>query len=819
MLRILCIFLMMPQMTLQSMDRKEDLMTLIFNMSQKQQGLSQWSVKRQRLQRAVMSLQDNPEIQLDKGVQGQFARELDQNVMKTRVEVALGESIQLPCKCGRRNFGGNNSPKWINSRGEDVVLAGPEVDTLPPSKRKYVLYNDMWWLRVRGDCSLFLNNATWQDQGEYTCTYLEPEFEFVPLQDYWIEGHIIRKVTLMIKEDTTMEGMSVKTVIGTTLAPVTSGNFNSEVVTRETVNSKTVIGSLTSIKSVKTTQTPVMTTFESKQVVNVTQKPMTEASVSRGNDNPEIREQVVEKNDEDLSETAQRTISDVENDFLEVEGSSEEVTLHYHALQKRETEWKAYGFDSSTLQIADPLAGRNLWFQQLTHSVRSVRKVDGPCVVRVPTPGTWPSILEAVPEPLATKCQSYALSWLMYQQQSAEDTIMALSVHLFKPRFNCSWLMDLPYMDLLDQHENIVTAVPDAMEVKPMRAKNCFCSNDTHNGPGMFMGISDCDNYMMQFGERNIRAADDLYTVNFHAPNPEQSRTLIVRNQTLPGNVTIGNFKDIWWICADKAYIFLPYGWTGCCYMATLKLPYEVLTIQRGFAPDEVQANAIPGNRRKRAMAKFHNLESYHWRISLGEKWGLGLFPWYGVTFLADHIDNITYTLQGFANETMRGFDYLTNTQRSHRLTLLKHDMALDYVLAKQGGLCVALNLTEEACYTLIPDNSDNMTSVIDALKSIRDAFGPSPGAGWSANAWLQGQLGPMGAALAQVLAAVVISLCMMFCFCTILLTFAKAMILRWVGVVMPGDQAQMPLLHRLDTSEDDEEVVIEGELMETYPF
>lgn len=47
----------------------------------------------------------------------------------------------------------------------------------------------------------------------------------------------------------------------------------------------------------------------------------------------------------------------------------------------------------------------------------------------------------------------------------------------------------------------------------------------------------------------------------------------------------------------------------------------------------------------------------------------------------------------------------------------------------------MALNLTRDACYTLIPDNSDNMTSVIDALRSIRDAFGASKGAGWSANA------------------------------------------------------------------------------------
>ena len=70
---------------------------------------------------------------------------------------------------------------------------------------------------------------------------------------------------------------------------------------------------------------------------------------------------------------------------------------------------------------------------------------------------------------------------------------------------------------------------------------------------------------------------------------------------------------------------------------------------------------------------------------------------------------------------------------------------------------------------------------------------------------------------MAQMLIAVILSLCVMFCFCTLVLTFA--MILRWVGVVMPGDQVQMPLLQGDGTGENDEEIVLEGELMETYPF
>lgn len=84
------------------------------------------------------------------------------------------------------------------------------------------------------------------------------------------------------------------------------------------------------------------------------------------------------------------------------------------------------------------------------------------------------------------------------------------------------------------------------------------------------------------------------------------------------------------------------------------------------------------------------------------------------------------------------------------------------------------------------------------------------------ANAWLQNRLGPMGAVLVQILVGVLISLCVMFCFCTLLLTFAKPMILRWVGVVMPGDQIQRPLLHGNDL-EEDEEVIMEGEILDKY--
>ncbi|KAL7370725.1 hypothetical protein ABVT39_009328 [Epinephelus coioides] len=74
------------------------------------------------------------------------------------------------------------------------------------------------------------------------------------------------------------------------------------------------------------------------------------------------------------------------------------------------------------------------------------------------------------------------------------------------------------------------------MEVKSVRAKDCFCSNDTHNGHGMFMGISDCNNYMMNVGKRKHEAIDDLYEVTFYVPHRKQSRTVMLQNQIVSVN-------------------------------------------------------------------------------------------------------------------------------------------------------------------------------------------------------------------------------------------------------------------------------------------
>ena len=157
------------------------------------------------------------------------------------------------------------------------------------------------------------------------------------------------------------------------------------------------------------------------------------------------------------------------------------------------------------------------------------------------------------------------------------------------------------------------------------------------------------------------------------------------------------------------------------------------------------------------------------------------------------------YFISMFANEAIGGFKYLSSNDKSHRLTLLKHEMAIDYILAKTGGLCATLNLTKDACVTVIPDNSDNLTSVIDSLEKIRDAFNPSDSTGFAFNRWLVDKLGPWGAMLVQLLIPVLLTFGIRLCFCSCTLTCMKALMYRWIGDTVTGHVGAYMQLSRDD--------------------
>ncbi|KAM7392180.1 hypothetical protein PAMP_022809 [Pampus punctatissimus] len=86
-------------------------------------------------------------------------------------------------------------------------------------------------------------------------------------------------------------------------------------------------------------------------------------------------------------------------------------------------------------------------------------------------------------------------------------------------RYRTVW--KLQYLNLHDQHENMITTILEAIEVTSVRA------NNTLNGFGMFMGMSDCNDYMMNLGKRKNKSSDRVYEVTFQGSHQNHRRTVM----------------------------------------------------------------------------------------------------------------------------------------------------------------------------------------------------------------------------------------------------------------------------------------------------
>lgn len=98
-----------------------------------------------------------------------------------------------------------------------------------------------------------------------------------------------------------------------------------------------------------------------------------ELSLNSSKERSDTQDLKVVKTDARPSVMTQVTMSAGYSDIFE--GTSNEMIEEFHVLQKCEAKWKAFGFDSSVLEIADPWASRNLWFQLILLECQVMRNV------------------------------------------------------------------------------------------------------------------------------------------------------------------------------------------------------------------------------------------------------------------------------------------------------------------------------------------------------------------------------------------------------------------------------------------------------------
>ena len=165
-----------------------------------------------------------------------------------------------------------------------------------------------------------------------------------------------------------------------------------------------------------------------------------------------------------------------------------------------------------------------------------------------------------------------------------------------------------------------------------------------------------------------------------------QKQITITMNYTLHHDNGMIPPKGIFLVCGDKAYPYFPKGWAGSCYLALLFPDSRIRTT--------IQTSPQP---RYRCSAS-ESVDPKGWAgvstrlvIVKGRWWekAIGFFmPHAGTTMNSVRIDKLSQALEYLGNVTMAYYTELTDMLVSMRAMVMQNRVALDMLLAEQGGVC-----------------------------------------------------------------------------------------------------------------------------------
>ncbi len=92
------------------------------------------------------------------------------------------------------------------------------------------------------------------------------------------------------------------------------------------------------------------------------------------------------------------------------------------------------------------------------------------------------------------------------------------------------------------------------------------------------------------------------------------------------------------------------------------------------------------------------------WSRTLG-----ALIPSYGVMQALDQVRSLSESVQKLANDTVLALGNIKDTLASHKMMILQNRVALDYILATQGGACTIIG---PECCTGLMDPTENLNKI-----------------------------------------------------------------------------------------------------------
>ncbi|KAL7870414.1 hypothetical protein SRHO_G00079110 [Serrasalmus rhombeus] len=146
------------------------------------------------------------------------------------------------------------------------------------------------------------------------------------------------------------------------------------------------------------------------------------------------------------------------------------------------------------------------------------------------------------------------------------------------------------------------------------------------------------------------------------------------------GTTVASPVMDWYWVCGSRVYVYLPENWGRRC---TFTLFNSSLIL---ISHNPLGNKHIARRNRRSADDDFPPPE--HQLRSKAAKFWDCLFPQYGISQVWNQLEMTHYRLATFTNATRAAIRGIRDELTALRLTAMQNRLALDLLLAKEGGVC-----------------------------------------------------------------------------------------------------------------------------------
>lgn len=180
----------------------------------------------------------------------------------------------------------------------------------------------------------------------------------------------------------------------------------------------------------------------------------------------------------------------------------------------------------------------------------------------------------------------------------------------------------------------------------------------------------------------------------------------------------------LYWICGNTAYNKLPGSWYGACMLGTIRPGFFLLPLKAKQQLGVPVYNDIMLDRKKRADVQIGNWKDNEWppeRIIHyydPASWAQdGSWGYRTPIYILNRLIRLQAVVEIITNQTAQALQQLAKESIKSRTYIMQNRLALDYLLAQEGGVCGKFNLTN--CCIEIDDSGKVVKEITNKMVRI----------------------------------------------------------------------------------------------------